>query len=328
MARKLLVSLAAPADVGGHSARVTVSIGIALYPQDGSDSIALLKAADTAMYQSKHSGRNTFHFHHGDMTLAVRRRLDVEEGLRRALECNELEVWYQPQVELASGKIIGAEALLRWRDPRVGLIAPDEFIPLAEETGLIIPIGDWVLNQASADARRWRDELGWTGKVSINVAGPQIERGDFHFSVLRALGGNALPADALELEVTETFIMDNAADALEVIRQLRALGINTAIDDFGTGYSSLAYLKHLPIDRLKIDRGFVMGLPGDRDDAAIVTAVIALGTSLGFTVIAEGVETEAQRDFLLRAGCSQGQGFLFSRPLPVAEFEAWVKGRI
>ncbi|MBI4985918.1 MAG: EAL domain-containing protein [Rhodocyclales bacterium] len=327
VARKLLLSLAEPVDVGGHSALVTVSIGIALYPEDGGDSIALLKAADTAMYQSKQTGRNTFHFHHSDMTLAVRRRLDMEEGLRRALEGDELEVWYQPQVDLASGAVIGAEALLRWRDPRAGLILPNEFIPLAEETGLIIAIGDWVLNAAAAAARRWREQFGWHWKVSINIAGPQIERGDFHFSVLRALGGNALPAEALELEITETFIMHNADNALEVVRQLRALGIKTAIDDFGTGYSSLAYLKHLPIDRLKIDRGFVKDLPGDRDDAAIVAAVIALGASLGYTVIAEGVETEAQRDFLRRAGCDQGQGYLFSPPLPMAEFEAWVRER-
>ena len=327
VARKLLDALAAPVDIGGHSALVTASVGIALYPQDGDDTTALLRAADTAMYQSKQGGRNTFHFHHRDMALAVRRRLEFEQGLHRALECNELEVWYQPQVDLASGAVIGAEALLRWRDPSVGLIPPGEFIPLAEETGLIIPIGEWVLNAACADARRWREQFGWTGKVSVNVAGPQIERGDFHFCVLRALGVNALPAEALELEITETFIMHNAENAMSVVRQLRALGITTAIDDFGTGYSSLAYLKHLAIDRLKIDRCFVKELPADRDDAAIVAAVVALGTSLGFTVIAEGVETEAQRDFLIRAGCDQGQGYLFSKPLPVPEFEAWLQAR-
>ncbi len=327
VARKLLASLSAPVDIGDHTALVTASIGIALFPQDGDDNTALLSAADTAMYQSKLGGRNTFHFHHGDMALAVRRRLDFEQGLRRALECSELEVWYQPQVDLTGGGLVGAEALLRWRDPKVGLIPPGDFIPLAEETGLIIPIGDWVLNAACADARRWREQFGWDGKVSVNVAGPQIERGDFHFDVLRALGKHALPAQALELEITETFIMHNAENALGVVRQLRALGITTAIDDFGTGYSSLAYLKHLPIDRLKIDRCFVKDLPGDRDDAAIVAAVIALGTSLGFTVIAEGVETEAQRDFLIRAGCDQGQGYLFGRPMPAAEFEAYLVSR-
>ena len=327
VARKLLEGLATSVDIGGHTAMVSASIGIALYPQDGDDSTTLLMAADTAMYKSKQAGRNTYHFHHSDMALAVRKRLDLEQGLRRALECNEFEVWYQPQVDLSTGKVIGAEALLRWREPTVGLIPPNDFIPLAEETGLIIPIGEWVLNAACADAQRWREQFGWNGKVSVNVAGPQIERGDFHFSVLRALGAYSLPAQALELEITETFIMHNADNALDVVGQLRALGITTAIDDFGTGYSSLAYLKHLPIDRLKIDRGFVKDLPADRDDAAIVAAIVALGTSLGFTVIAEGVETEAQRDFLIRAGCDQGQGYLFSRPLPVDAFVAWVQGR-
>ncbi|MDD5249932.1 MAG: EAL domain-containing protein [Rhodocyclaceae bacterium] len=327
VARKLLHSLAAPVDLGDHSALVTASVGIALFPPDGDDGVALLKAADTAMYESKQGGRNTFQFHHCDMAQAVRRRLDFEAGLRRALAGDELEVWYQPQVDLADGKVVGAEALLRWRDPEIGLIQPADFIALAEDTGLIIPIGEWVLNRACADVRRWRDRFGWPGKVSINVAGPQIGHGDFHFDVLRALGAHALPAQALELEITETFIMQNAANALDVVKQLGGLGITTAIDDFGTGYSSLAYLKHLPIDRLKIDRGFVMDLPGDRDDAAIVRAVIALGASLGFTVIAEGVETEAQRDFLIQAGCNQGQGYLFSRPLPVAEFEAWLQPR-
>jgi diguanylate cyclase (GGDEF)-like protein/PAS domain S-box-containing protein len=328
VARKMLECLADPIDLGGNSALITGSIGIALHPRDGADSTALLKAADTAMYESKQGGRNTFHFHHPEMALAVHKRLEMEQGLRRALECGEMEVWYQPQVDLASGKVIGAEALVRWRDAKAGLIMPGDFIPLAEETGLIISIGEWVLNEACKDSRRWRETLGWEGKVSVNVAGPQIERGDFHFGVLRALGVHALPAQMLELEITETFIMHNAANALDVVGQLRALGITTAIDDFGTGYSSLAYLKHLPIDRLKIDRGFVKDLPGDRDDAAIVAAVIALGTSLGFSVIAEGVETEEQRDFLIRAGCDQGQGYLFSRPLPVPEFEAWLQARL
>ena len=325
VARKLLACLADPIDLDGHSALVTGSLGIALCPQDGGDTTALLRAADTAMYESKLGGRNSFHFHHSDMALAVRRRLDLEQGLRRALERDEFEVWYQPQVDLVSGRLVGAEALLRWRDPQAGLVSPTDFIPLAEETGLIVPIGELVLDTACADARRWRDEWGWQGKVSINVAGPQLERGDFHFGVLRALGRHALAAEQLELEITETFIMHNAQNALEVVGKLRTLGVTTAIDDFGTGYSSLAYLKHLPIDRLKIDRGFVRDLPGDRDDAAIVAAVIALGASLDFTVIAEGVETEAQRDFLIRAGCDQGQGYLFGRPLPVAEFEAWAR---
>ena len=327
VARKLIAALADPVDLGGHSAMVTASIGIAIYPEDGTDGITLMKAADTAMYQSKTSGRNIFHFHHSDMAVAVRKRLELEQGLRRALECGELEVWYQPQIDLHDRKVIGAEALVRWRDPKNGLISPTDFIPLAEETGLIIPLGEWVLNAACADVRRWREDFGWDGKVSVNVAGPQIERGDFHFIVLRALGENCIPAEALELEITETFIMHNSENALDVVGQLRALGITTAIDDFGTGYSSLAYLKHLPIDRLKIDRGFVRELPMDRDDAAIVGAVIALGSSLGFTVIAEGVETEAQRDFLVRAGCDQAQGYLVSRPLPAAEFETWIRAQ-
>ena len=326
IAEKVIAAAAVPVDLQGHSAMVTASMGIALFPDDGSDATTLLKAADTAMYASKQAGRNTVRFHHAQMSQAVQQRLTLEHGLRRALEHGELELWYQPQFELAGGGLVGAEALVRWRDPKEGLIPPQRFIPLAEETGLVLPLGEWVLRRACQDARAWLEKGLDCGKLSVNVAGPQIERGDFFATVRKVLEDTGLAPGRLALEITESFLLRNAEQAMSVVARLNDLGIQVAIDDFGTGYSSLSYLKYLRAAKLKIDRQFVRDLPEDRDDAAITRAVIALGHSLGFRIVAEGVETEAQRAFLITEGCEEAQGYFYCHPLPAAEFEAYLAG--
>jgi diguanylate cyclase (GGDEF)-like protein/PAS domain S-box-containing protein len=327
VADKIIQKVAEPIELNGHSALVTASVGIALYPDDGLDTTSLLQAADMAMYASKQAGRNTCRFHHADMTLAARRRLTIEHGLRHALDHNELEVWFQPQFDLADGSLVGAEALVRWRSPERGLVPPNDFIPIAEETGLILPLGEWVLRQSCRHAVEWRARGIEAGTLSVNVAGPQIERGDFFAIVQAVLAETGWPAERLELEITESFLLRNAEQAMTVVDKLASLGLQIAIDDFGTGYSSLSYLKFLRCHKLKIDQSFVRDLPDDRDDAAITRAVVALGHNLGFRVIAEGVETDAQREFLKQEGCDQAQGYFYSRPLPAADFVAWMEGR-
>ncbi len=327
IAEKIIQAVAEPLELNGHGARVTASVGIAIFPDDGRDTTSLLQAADMAMYASKQAGRNTSRFHHPEMTRAAQQRLVIEHGLRRALARDELEVWFQPQFRLDTGGLIGAEALVRWRSPERGLVPPNDFIPLAEETGLILPLGEWVLRQACRHAADWRSRGLEAGSISVNVAGPQVERGDFFAIVESALRDTGWPATRLELEITESFLLRNAEQAMAVVEQLSGLGVKVAIDDFGTGYSSLSYLKFLRVHKLKLDQSFVRDLPQDHDDAAITRAVIALGHNLGFEVIAEGVESPAQRDFLRQEGCDQSQGYFYSRPLPAAEFEAWLRTR-
>ncbi|MBK6743816.1 MAG: EAL domain-containing protein [Hydrogenophilales bacterium] len=327
IAEKIIQSVSEPVDLYGHSALVTASVGIAMYPDDGDDAISLLKAADTAMYAGKQGGRNTFRFHDSGMAEAARLRLRLEQGLRRALEDGQLELWYQPQIDFKTGLLIGAEALVRWRDPQRGLISPVEFVPVAEETGLILPLGEWVLLEACMQAHAWTQDGLFMGSISVNVSGPQIERGDFVGTVRQALDSTGIDPNLLELEITESFLLRNAEQAMAVVEQLSDLGIRVAIDDFGTGYSSLSYLKYLNADKLKIDQRFVRDLPDDKDDAAIARAIIALGLSLGFQVVAEGVETEAQEAFLKGEGCHQGQGYLYARPMPADDFERWMRER-
>ena len=325
IADKIIRAVSEPMDLHGHSAMVTASLGIAQYPDDGLDATSLLKAADTAMYAAKQAGRNTYRFHDGAMAKAAHQRLQLEQGLRNALELGHLELWYQPQVDMRSGQVMGAEALLRWRDPDKGLITPSEFIPVAEETGLILPIGEWVLLQACSQAQVWLQAGLIMGTISVNVAGPQIERGNFVNTVKLALEATGFDPKHLELEITESFLLRNAEQAMSVVKTLAELGVSVAIDDFGTGYSSLSYLKYLRAQKLKIDQTFVRDLPDDKDDAAISRAIIALGQSLGFKLIAEGVETQAQRDFLNGEGCHEAQGFLYAMPMPGHEFEAWLR---
>ncbi|HWU83706.1 MAG TPA: EAL domain-containing protein [Rhodocyclaceae bacterium] len=326
--RKIIESIDVPFNIEGDAALVTTSIGIAVYPGDGTQRDELIRNADAAMYGAKAAGRNTYRFYQSSMTLEAQERLYLEQGLRRAIREGELEVWYQPQIRIADGVCVGAEALVRWRDPNKGLIPPVEFIPMAERTGLIVAVGERVIDLAGAAMQRWRRMGLDFGPLSINVAGAQIVRSDFVSAIESCLQRYALPAAAFSIEVTETLLMEHMERAIDVLDAIKALGISTAIDDFGTGYSSLVYLKRLPIDTLKIDRAFVHDIPHDPYDQAITRTIIAMGHTLGFSVIAEGVENEQQLAFLRAEGCDMGQGYLFARPLPEAEFEAWLRSRI
>ncbi|QXH33357.1 putative bifunctional diguanylate cyclase/phosphodiesterase [Pseudomonas muyukensis] len=323
--RALLRSLQRPFDLNGNAALVTGSIGLAWCPQHGEDPDSLLRHADTAMYAAKESGRDAWRPYHPDMTARLQQRLELERNLHRALEHNEFELWYQPKVDLFSGRLEGVEALLRWRDPEHGLVSPGEFIPLAERTGLIIPLGERVLELACAQLAAWRDGEGVPGPLAINVAALQIERSDYVTSLASALQRHGLAASLLEVEITESLLMESQQQACAVLAQLRAMGVATAVDDFGTGYSSLAYLRALPIDHLKIDRAFIKDLPGDDDAIAVARAIIDLGHALGFRITGEGIETQEQYDFLRNAGCDQGQGFLLGRPMPAQALRRWLR---
>ncbi|MHB1085540.1 MAG: EAL domain-containing protein [Thiobacillus sp.] len=304
----------------GHEVYVGASIGISLYPEDGTSSTELIQHADVALYQAKETGRNTFSFYTPGLTRAVDEWLGMEARLRRALAQNEFVLHYQPQVELHSGRIIGCEALVRWNDPELGLIPPNRFIPLAEETGLIVPLGEWVLHQACVQARAWIDAGLPALSLSVNLSTRQLRQPDIATHIATILEKTGLPAEFLKLELTESMIMGHGEEAVTLLYSLKALGLRLSIDDFGTGYSSLAYLKRFPIDELKIDQNFVRDIPGDSDDMEIAAAIIGLAHGLRLNVVAEGVETEAQRTFLLEQGCQVFQGFLFSRPLPADEF--------
>jgi diguanylate cyclase (GGDEF)-like protein len=318
MAQRILKSLAVPFHVGGQDVFLTASIGISVSPQHGSDVTSLMKHADIAMYQAKKAGGNKFRFYLARMTIAAEERLALETDLRQAMDREEFEVYFQPQVSLKTSQIVGLEALLRWNHPQHGLKSPDAFIPVAEESGLIQPIGEWVLHSACAQNKAWQDETGIKIPVAVNVSGRQINEqlvrkvGD----ILRATG---LEPRYLELEITESCIMDQATTTIASLNALRKLGVILAIDDFGTGYSSMNYLKRLPINVLKIDRSFVNDIPKDSNDAGIVKAILALGKTLNLSIVAEGVETEEQRAFLAEHGCDAMQGYLFSEPLPAHE---------
>lgn len=321
----LLQTLQLPFDLSGNAALVTGSIGLAWYPEHGQSSDRLLRHADTAMYAAKESGRNAWRLYHPDMTERLQQRLSLERNLRRALKNNEFELWYQPKIDLFSGRVEGAEALLRWRDPEHGLVSPAQFIPLAERTGLIIPLGERVLELACEQIATWRAADCLPGPVAINVAALQIERSDYVASLSRSLKRYDLPPTLLEVEITESLLMESQQQACAALAQLQAMGVATAVDDFGTGYSSLAYLKSLPIDHLKIDRAFIKDLPLDDDAVAITRAIIDLGHALGFRITAEGIETQAQYDFLRNAGCDQGQGYLMARPMPAQRLQEWLE---
>lgn len=313
IAQKVLRVLAQPIAISGHEMFVSASIGISLYPFDDEPG-KLLKNADAAMYRAKEQGRNTYQFYTLDINERSLERLRLETSLRYALERNELEVHYQPQFCLHSGAVVGVEALIRWRHPEWGLVPPQHFIPLAEETGLIVAIGEWVLKAACAQGRVWRDAK-LPVRIAVNVSAQQCRRGGFVSAVARALGETGLDPKYLELEITESALMRDIDKTIQSLGALTQLGVAIAIDDFGIGYSSLSYLKRFPIDALKIDRSFVCGLPDGEDDVAIARAVIALAHSLDLKVIAEGVEKEEQAQFLRAHGCHQAQGHWFSRPL-------------
>ncbi len=327
IAKKLLASLQEPFDLKGTSTLLTASIGISIAPHDAETPELLLRQADTAMYGAKDSGRNDYRFYQPEMTLRAQERMNSERFLRRAVLNHEFEVWYQPKVNLVTNAVEGAEALIRWRDPIKGLISPAEFIPLAESTGLIIQIGEQVVDMVCKDLRRWEDQGIAHGVIAINVATLQIDRSDYVETIRCALDLYDLPASALEVEVTESLMMASPEHSREVLCTLQNLGITTAIDDFGTGYSSLAYLKILPINHIKIDRTFISDLPQDSINVAITKTIVELGHALGFKIIAEGVETEEQHRFLETIGCDQGQGYLYGRPMPAQDFEQWLNAR-
>jgi EAL domain-containing protein (putative c-di-GMP-specific phosphodiesterase class I) len=261
------------------------------------------------------------------MTVRAIERLSLERDLRNAAERGELFLVYQPQIELATGRIIGAEVLMRWRQPQQGLISPLRFIPVAEDSGLILTMGEWALREACRQARAWHDGRLLDMCISVNVSAVQFRQTDFVHVVERALKDSGLSPEKLELELTESVVMQGAEPTLEKLRQLDVLGVKVAIDDFGTGYSSLSYLRQFTVDRLKIDRSFVRDLPGNNDAEAIAAAIVAMGLSLGLRIIAEGVETEAQAEFLQRISCKEGQGYLFAWPMAIDEFEAWIRER-
>ncbi|ANQ84734.1 EAL domain-containing protein [Azoarcus olearius] len=324
VARKMLDALATPVVIDDHELAPSVSIGISLFPSDGTDVDTLLKHADTAMYGAKEVGRNNFQFFVPEMNTRALERLLLENALRRAIERNELTLHYQPQVAATSDRPNGCEALVRWQHPDFGLVPPAQFIPIAEDSGLIVPLGEWVLREACRQQVKWA-RSGLHLMVGVNISALQFRRADFVDSVVQVLAETGANPERIELEITESALMD-ASDALSRrLRELANMGLSLALDDFGTGYSSLAYLKRLPIGRLKIDRSFVKDLPGDPEDAAVTAATLSLARDLGLEVVAEGVETVAQRDFLVARGCHTLQGYLYSRPLDVAAFEAWMQ---
>jgi EAL domain-containing protein (putative c-di-GMP-specific phosphodiesterase class I) len=279
------------------------------------------------MYRAKEAGRDGLRLYTPEMSQSVQDRYNLRAALRGALQRGELALFYQPQVELSTRRMIGAEALIRWRHPDLGLVPPCRFIPLAEETGLIAPIGEWVINEACRRNKAWQNRGLPPIRISVNVSARQFRDGTLTDVVAQALAASGLAAAWLELELTESLLMDDREGGARTMRELRALGVSLAIDDFGTGYSSLSAVKTFPISRLKIDRSFVEGLPDNADDAAVAGAVIALGRQLGLEVIAEGVETEEQAAALAASGCDEAQGYLFSKPVPVEEFEGLLRTR-
>jgi len=316
VARRLLEVCVVPYVVAGHELTVTPSIGISIFPQDGKDLEALLKNADAAMYRAKEGGRNNFQFYASDMNTATLERLLMESNLRRALFQKEFVLHYQPLVSLQSGLIIGVEALIRWQHPDLGMIMPDRFIHVAEETGLINYIGDWVLCEACRQAQAWTEAGLPPLTMAVNVAPVQFRQAGFVEVVAGALAASGLEASRLELEVTERTVMHDADINLGTLSALHRMGVELSLDDFGTGYSSLAYLKRFPVGKLKIDRSFVSDLDVDADDRAIASTIVSMGRNLRLTVLAEGVETQAQLDLLRNMGCDMAQGFLFSRAIP------------
>lgn len=325
-ADKVIRALGYPFKLGSHDVHITASMGISIYPRDGESINELLRNADAAMYRAKEAGRNTYQFYTSELTQHAFEHVLLENSLRRAIEKDEFLLLYQPQIDLRSGRVVGVEALIRWNHPDLGIISPIRFTPVAEESDLIERIGEWVLINACYQAASWLQDGIEFGRVAVNVASRQLYRSGIVDTVSAALKASGLPAEKLELEVTENLLMQETSRVIVQLEALRDLGITLAIDDFGTGYSSLSYLKSLPISKLKIDKSFVRDLPHDPDDMAISNAVIALGNSMQMTVIAEGVENEAQARFLEQAGCPEVQGFLYSQPITADELVSFLQG--
>jgi diguanylate cyclase (GGDEF)-like protein len=325
LAHKVLEVLKPAFQFSGHELHITTSIGISLYPYDGEDADTLLKNADTALYRAKEQGRNNYQLYTPAMNARAFERLALENSLRKALERKEFLLHYQPQTDMRTGAIVGVEALLRWQHPDLGLVYPSEFIPIAEETGLIVPLGEWVLRTACVQARAWQT-LGLPPfTVAVNLSARQFLQQDLVDTVARILKETGVDPRSLEIEITESIAMQNADYTIVVLRDLKEMGILIAMDDFGTGYSSLSYLKKFPIDSLKIDQSFVRDITTDLNDAAIANAIIVLAHSLKLNVVAEGVETAAQEAFLKEHRCDRLQGYLFSTPIPAPLFEAFFR---
>jgi diguanylate cyclase (GGDEF)-like protein len=325
VANEVREALRAPFELGGHSPTLTASIGIAMYPDDATDPETLVNYADTAMSRAKEAGRDGYRFFTAGMNVQVLARLDLEMALRRALDNDELVLYYQPKVNLHTGAISGAEALLRWQRPGYGLVFPAEFVPVLEDTGLIVRVGAWIIDTACRQIAAWARAGVGSVHVAVNVSSRQFVEGDLEQEVRTALARHKVPAELLELELTETALMSNAERTIGVLASLKQLGVQVAIDDFGTGYSSLAYLQRFPIDKLKIDIAFVRDITTNPNDAAIALAIISMAHSLKLRVIAEGVETRPQLEYLRRNRCDEIQGFFFSRPLPAEEMGALVE---
>jgi diguanylate cyclase (GGDEF)-like protein len=323
-AEKILAVFSEAIMIENREIYTSASMGIAVFPNDGTDINVLLKNADTAMYQAKGQGRNNFQFYSKDMNVRALEHLMMETSLRRAIEREELFLVYQPQMDLKSGQVIGMEALLRWRHPDLGILAPSKFITLAEETGLIIQIGEWALKTACIQNKTWQDKGYQPLRTAVNISGGQFRQQNFVKMVAAILKETGLDPSRLELELTESMAMDDASATAELLLELKAMGVSLSIDDFGTGFSSLSYLKHFPIDRIKIDRSFVRDITSNTDDAAIATTIIAMAHSMNLKVTAEGVEQEEQLDILQSRGCDEIQGFFVTPPLSAEELTCFL----
>jgi diguanylate cyclase (GGDEF)-like protein/PAS domain S-box-containing protein len=313
---QLLQVITEPYELDGQENRITTSIGIAIFPDDGTDVQTLLKHADSAMYQAKESGKNRYAFYEQGMNQRAEERLQLTRQLRRALDRDEFGLCYQPLYDLPTGRVVGVEALLRWRDDRGVQVPPMRFIPVAEDCGLIVSLGAWVLRTACRQASQWREQGLDFGRLAVNISGRQFQDEGLVRVVTQALAETGLPARCLELEITESWVMEGPFRAEQQMRQLSAMGVSLVIDDFGVANSSMAYLKRFPVDKLKIDRSFIRDIPTDHNDTAIVSAIVAMGHSLDLRVVAEGVETAEQSTFLRSIGCDEVQGYLFGRPVP------------
>ena len=319
-AQRVLAAVAQPYDINGETYHLSASIGISIYPGDSPDAIALLRNAELAMYRAKDQGKNNFQFHSPQMNAHSLEYVVLERSLRCAIELDEFLVHFQPQLDLTDGRIVGAEALLRWNLPEAGMIPPVKFIPLAEETGLIVPIGRLVLMRACVAAKKWQGSGLRDFRVAVNLSPRQFNQSELVIDIINILEDSGLPPEHLELEITESMVLANPEGATAILRELRAVGVHLAIDDFGTGYSSLCYLKRFPVHTLKIDHSFIKDIPADPDDVAIIQAIIAMGHSHRLEVVAEGVETAEQLDFLRKNGCDYMQGYLVGKPMPADEF--------
>jgi EAL domain-containing protein (putative c-di-GMP-specific phosphodiesterase class I) len=328
VAQKVIANLSLPMELAGETVQVGASVGIACFPYDGESAVELMKHADMAMYEAKSAGRGRYCFFQDSMTSTSVQRLQLETELRHAISHGELQLFYQPKILLGSNRLCGVEALVRWRHPQRGLVPPMEFIPIAEATGLIAPLGDWVLEEACRQSAAWKAQGLGAIRIAVNISAKQMQQGGLVERVVALTRQYGISPSDLEVELTESAIMANVQECARIFTALREIGVLVAMDDFGTGYSSLAYLRRLPLDILKIDRSFVANADRDESDAEIVKMIISLARTLKLDVVAEGVETEGQAAFLRASGCGSAQGFFYSRPQAAADLEKWLRERV